>query len=76
MFDLYFFLGLLVLGLITGTLIEKRHYRKIREREANLMYLPTIDLRRPLNEEEIKASKLITGNVVISIDFFKKFLRD
>lgn len=74
MYDLYIFLGLLVLGFIAGSLIEKRHYQKIREREAALVHLPTIALKRPLHEKEIKSLKLVTGNVVISIDFFKKFL--
>ena len=74
MYNIYIFLGLLILGLIVGTLIEKRHYRRIREREEKLLYLPTIALKRPLQEEKVKDLKLVTGNVVISIDFFKKFL--
>ena len=74
MYDLFIFLGLLLIGYVTGTLLEKRHYRQIREREAALLHLPTIALKKPLNEADIKEVKLIAGNVVISVDYFKKFL--
>lgn len=74
MYQLYIFLGLAILGYISGSIIEKNHYKRIRKREAELLYLPTIGLKKPLNEDNIEYLKLITGNVVISIDYFKKIL--
>ena len=74
MYELYIFLGLTILGYISGTIIEKNHYKRIRKREAALLHLPTIALKKPLNEDGIEHVKLITGNVVISIDYFKKIL--
>jgi len=74
MYDIAFFLLLLIVGYISGTLIEKRHYKSILKREEEYIGLPTIILKRPLNEEEIKSYRLVNGSVVISIDFFKKFL--
>lgn len=73
-YDIAFFILLLVIGYISGTLVEKRHYRSIREREEALKSLPLVDLKRPLYEENIKSYRLVNGSVVISIDFFKKFL--
>ncbi len=71
--DLIIFLILLSVGYISGTMLEKRHFRKIREREEQMVSLPTIMLKKPLNEKEIKEVKLVNGSVVISIDYFKKF---
>jgi len=72
--NLYIFLILLVLGYIFGTIAEKKHFASIRKREEELKELPTIMLKRPLSSEEIKDCKLVNGSVVISIDFFKKFI--
>ncbi len=73
-FEISIFLILLLIGYISGTLIEKRHYKSIREREEELKALPTTTHKRPLYEEDIKSCKLVNGSVVISIDYFKKFL--
>jgi len=73
-FELIVFLVLLVVGYIFGTIIEKNHYKSIRLREEKYKYLPTIALKKPLKEDEIRKSKLVCGSVVISIDYFKKFL--
>ncbi len=73
-YEIAIFIILLVIGYITGTLIERRHYKNIREREENYKSLPTIALKKPINDKNIKSCRLVSGNVVISIDFFKKFL--
>ncbi len=73
-YELSLFLILLIVGYISGTVLEKRHYKKIREKEELFKTLPTIALKKPLNMTNIKSSRLVSGNVVISIDYFKKFL--
>jgi len=72
--DIYIFLTLLVLGYGFGTFAEKRHFASIRKREEKLKEIPTIMLKRPLHPEEIKEYKLVNGSVVLSIDYFKKFI--
>ena len=74
MVDLLIFLGLLSVGYLFGTLLEKRHFKSIREREEQFKSLPTIMLKRPLDNDNISSAKLVNGSVVISIDYFKKFL--
>ena len=74
MIDLIFWATLLLLGYIFGTIAEKRHFTSIREREEKFKMLPTIMLKKPLNADNIKEVKLVNGNVVISVDFFKKFV--
>ncbi len=73
-YELLLFLILLIVGYVSGTFLEKRHYKNIREREELFKSLPTIALKKPLNESDIKSSRFVSGNVVISIDYFKKFL--
>jgi len=72
--DIYIFLTLLVLGYGFGTFAEKRHFASIRKREEELKDIPTIMLKRTLHPAEIKEYKLVNGSVVLSIDYFKKFI--
>jgi len=74
MYDILFFLFLIMIGYIFGTIIEKRHFKSLAEREEAILSLPAIALKKPLNAENITATKLVDGSVVISIDFFKKFV--
>lgn len=74
MYELIILLILLILGYIFGSIAEKKHFKSIRKREEEMQTLPSIMLKRPLNEKDIKAYKLVNGSVVLSIDFFKKFI--
>ncbi len=74
LYNLIIFVALLLIGYTTGTLLEKRHFKSIRKREEEMVELPTIMLKRPLNSENISTCKLVNGSVVISIDYFKRFL--
>ncbi|XOB61263.1 YbjQ family protein [Campylobacterota bacterium DY0563] len=74
MYDLIIFLILLIMGYLFGTLAERKHYKSIKKREQEFISLPTIMLKKPLNNENIIDSRLVNGSVVISIDFFKKFV--
>ena len=70
--NLIVFLILLTIGFVSGTILERRHLASIRQREQDFSNLPTIMLKRPLNEKDIKEMRLVGGSVVISIDYFKK----
>ena len=67
-------LGLLVITYFTGTWIERRHYKTIRSREARWRRLPAISFQRVPPSWEVLDSGLVTGSVVISVDYFKRFL--
>jgi len=67
-----FVVALLVLGYLFGTLAEKRHYRRIREREAGSVGLPVVASRYPPQDREY-GQHLVRGSVVISSDYFKNF---
>lgn len=72
MIDLIVFLSLLAIGYISGTLLEKRHFKSIREREAQLHDIQLIGSKRVPQRFTQVESQLVGGSVVISIDYFKK----
>jgi len=76
--DLYLNLGilgsLLLIGFVFGQLAERRHYRSIRVREAKLRGLLLVQTRFPPMFANPPRTQLVTGNVVISVDYFKVFV--
>jgi len=72
--DLIIFLILLGSGYAFGYLAEKTHYRSIIKREAETLTLPCTTLKKPLSQDNPCEAALVTGSVVISVDFFKRFL--
>lgn len=73
MYDLIFFLVLLLLGYVFGQRAEKRHFRSIIEREKQLRDILVFSERRIPDEDRLVAT-LVCGSVVISVDFFKRFV--
>jgi len=59
---------------IVGAIIERRHYRSIREREAATAGLPVVTLRTIVDERPVADARLVMASVVISHDNFKRFL--
>jgi len=69
------FIVLMLLGYGFGTWAERRHYKSIEERELKYRNLPTIGLKQPLPQQgRVMKTQLAAGNVVISVDYFKRFL--
>ena len=65
---------LLVLGYSIGSYLESRHYKSIRDREEKLKRVPVLMIKRAIDDENIKEVRLVDGSVVISIDYFKRFV--
>lgn len=74
MFEFITILVLVILGYIFGRLAEKRHYDSILEREKNTLQTQMVTLKTIPNTINVKNSFLVTANVVISIDYFKRIL--
>ena len=72
--ELGFPLALLLVAYGSGRWIEKRHYRSIRSREAQLRDLPAVTFRQIPKGWDVERSDLVTGSVVVSVDHFKRFL--
>ena len=65
---------LLLLAYSTGRMAERRHYVSIRNREQSTLSFPTMTLTEPPAGWRIGESELVTGSMVVSVDYFKRFL--
>lgn len=66
---------LIAVGYTAGTWTEKRHYRSIERRENAYLNLPAVTVKHlPADPAKIREVKLVYGNAVISIDYFKRML--
>lgn len=74
MADLIILVTLLALGYFFGRHAEKKHYASIRERESVLNSIPAIASRIPPHGRPDLDSKLVSGSVVISVDYFKRMI--
>lgn len=74
MVELITFISLIALGYVIGTLAEVRHYRSILRREKGFLNLPAVNLRDVQEDAEVEKVQLVSGSVVISVDYFKRFL--
>ncbi len=69
--ELVIFLVLLVLGFGFGRLAESRHYKRIRQGEDEFRKLVVVPGRTPPPRFDGHGSRLVMGNVVVSVDYFK-----
>jgi len=74
MLDLILILSLIILGYIFGRYNEARHYKSIIRREKILNNIPAIAIKTPGPDLHPSKTVLVTGSVVISVDYFKRFL--
>ena len=67
-------LGVVILAMITGTILEQRHFALIRKREAALQSITTLTGKAYPTERPVAEARMVSGGVVVSIDYFKRFL--
>ena len=70
--DLIIFFCLVIVGYLAGSITEKRHFASIREREAELKNILTFSARQLPPEDMHRSSVFVQGNVVVSVDYFKR----
>ncbi len=69
------FITLLAMGYFFGSYAEKKHYESIEKREKLYMRLPATTSKKPIGAlPPVRESKLVTGSVVISVDYFKRIM--
>jgi uncharacterized protein YbjQ (UPF0145 family) len=71
-----FGLPLLILigAYLIGSYIEKRHFRKIIEREKALQGFPVTTFAAMPSKWQVSGVELVSGNVVVSLDYFKRVI--
>lgn len=67
-------LALIALGYWAGSVAEKKHYQSILAREQALLHLPAVSGEDEFLPPHITGAQLVHGSVVISNDYFKRFL--
>lgn len=65
---------LILLAMLTGTVLERAHFKRIHQREAEFRGLATLNTRQVPDGRAIASSSLVMGDIVVSIDYFKRFL--
>lgn len=64
---------LLIVGYIVGSSFERRHYKSITKRERRLRNILVFDSKFPKDGDGV-GGQLVQGNVVVSVDYFKRFV--
>jgi len=66
-------LGLFAIGYFGGSLAERRHFASIRQREASTQKMVVCNFV-PTSQRITEKATLVTGSVVVSLDYFKRLL--
>lgn len=74
--DILFLLIILGITYTTGSIIEKKHFENIKKRERALIKKPIISFGAKTwnTNKKIKKIELVSGECVISGDYFKNFV--
>lgn len=67
-------LVLLAVTFFTGRRVERQHYASIRTRENDLRMLPAVTFRQIPSAWAVDGFGVVSGSVVVSVDYFKRFL--
>ena len=67
-------LVVLLLAYFVGTWLENRHLHSIRTREAEFKGFPVTTFEALPSEWRVGTSALVTGSVVVSLDYFKRVI--
>jgi len=73
-FQIVIGLVLLMLGYFFGRYFENKHFQSIIAREAELADIIVIASKQTTDTDSAKPGMMVTGSVVISVDYFKRFL--
>ena len=73
-FEIGISLVLLLIGFFSGRYFEKKHFESIIRREAELADVIVIASKHTTPTDSLKPGQMVTGSVVISVDYFKRFL--
>ncbi len=74
LWQLLFVIVLLILAFFTGSIAERRHYKSIRRREDALSDVVVVVAKTLPPSNPAPATTLVRGSVVVSVDYFKRFL--
>ena len=65
---------ILIFAYFVGSRIEKKHFEDIRRREADARNFPVVSFHTMPEDWNVGSSKLVSGNIVVSLDYFKRVI--
>jgi uncharacterized protein YbjQ (UPF0145 family) len=65
---------LLMTAYFIGTFVEKNHFRRIRQREAEYQSMPVVTFETMPDDWKAGDATLVTGSIVVSLDYFKRVI--
>lgn len=65
---------LILVGRFVGASLERSHYKDIEDREARFQGQPAFSTKRSNTRAAVRSAELAVGSVVVSVDYFKRFL--
>lgn len=65
---------ILVATYFIGSWVEKKHFKRIQAREADLLGFPVVSFDTMPENWRVNTSDLVVGNVVVSLDYFKRVI--
>lgn len=67
-------IGVVLLAMVVGMILEKSHFRRIIRREAEFSGLPVVNSKEYPSDKPVVETRMVSGAVVVSIDHFKRML--
>lgn len=67
-------ISLLIIGYLTGSYFEKRHYQSLQEREQKFKHIEVISGEWKNHLDNSNEVTLISSGVVVASDYFKTFV--
>lgn len=64
----------LMVGYVSGSTIERRHLANLRQAESDTREMIVVTFTKTPVEWQVHDPTLVCGSVVISLDYFKRFL--
>ncbi len=72
--ELIILIVFLALTYVTGSRVEKRHFKRLAEREKNTLNIPVSANEDILDPSEFVETEFLVGSCVIGSDYFKRAL--
>ncbi|HNP65556.1 MAG TPA: heavy metal-binding domain-containing protein [Woeseiaceae bacterium] len=64
----------LLFAFFVGNLLEKNHFKSIREREAANHSFPVVTFDTMPEAWNVNRAEMVTGSIVVSLDYFKRVI--
>ena len=67
-------IAVLMIAYFIGNILEKNHFKSIREREAASHGFPVVTFDTMPEDWRVSRSDMVSGSIVVSLDYFKRII--